>query len=86
MVACLATRVAYFAIYCFSPLRPEACDGLILASRLAFVLMLAEITLRQFIKYLYIFSWKCVVGLDDDFFAKVRIKKRAITCDVTTSV
>jgi hypothetical protein len=37
---------------------------------LAFYLsIVAELLIRQIIKYLYIFKWKLIVGLNDDFFA-----------------
>ena len=37
--------------------------------RYCFVCRLIQLTIRQLIKYLYIFQWKHVVSLNDDFFA-----------------
>jgi len=45
------------------------CDVNIFFGRLSFVLTITEITSRQLIKYLYIFKWKSLVRLNDDFFA-----------------
>jgi hypothetical protein len=50
MAGCVVTRVVAIAVYCFSPFPDSLCDGLFFATRLAYVLSLAEITIRQLIK------------------------------------
>ena len=69
IVGCLLTRIIYFLIYFCSPLPMAFCNGAIFIGRLIFSLLLTQVTMRQFLKYLYIFKWKYIVGLNDDFFA-----------------
>ena len=69
IVSCFLTRIAFFLNYCFSPLPLGVCDVGKFVGRWGFVCMLTQITTRQLIKYLYIFKWKCIVCLEDDFFA-----------------
>ena len=68
--SCILSRLAYFAVYFLSPLPPAVCDIAVFIGRFTFLITTAEIALRQMIKYLYIFDWKHLVGLDDDFAAK----------------
>ena len=66
---CLSTRFSYFVVFYLSPLPTTICNLNIFSGRVAFSLMIIQITARQFIKYLYIFKWKTIVSLNDDFFA-----------------
>ncbi len=51
------------------PYSMETCNGIIFILRLFFLLYLAEITLWQMTKYLYIFQWRHLVALNDQFVA-----------------
>jgi hypothetical protein len=67
--SCIFSRLGYFVIYFLSPLPAAICDLAIFLGRYTFLITTAEIALRQMIKYFYIFNWKNLVGLDDDFAA-----------------
>ena len=69
IAGCLVSRISYFTNFCFSPLPLPVCDGAMFVGRLTFMTMLTEIAMRQLIKYLYIFNWKNIVSLNDNFFA-----------------
>ena len=69
MATCILSRFSYFANYCFGPWPYTVCDVSIFYGRLTFILMVNQITIRQLIKYLYIYNWRNIVGLNDDFFA-----------------
>lgn len=69
IASCLLTRIAYFANYCFGPWSYAICDVNIFFGHYTFTVMVNQITIRQLIKYLYIFNWRNIVGLNDDFFA-----------------
>jgi hypothetical protein len=66
---CILSRLAFILIYSFGPFPGIACDVIFTYARYAFVATITEITIRQVIKYFYIFNWKHVVGLNDDFAA-----------------
>jgi hypothetical protein len=69
MLNCVCSRLAFILIYCFGPFASVTCDVMFIYAHYAFVCTITEITLRQMIKYLYIFKWKYVSGLNDDFAA-----------------
>ena len=65
----LIIRIPYITLFFLSPFSDESRDFIILFSRYSFVCIILEITLCQVVKYFYIFQWKYVVGLNDDFAA-----------------
>ena len=69
IVICLSTRITYFVNYCFSPLPLPVCDATMFIGRVTFIIMITQMTIRQFIKYLYIFNWKSIASLNDNFSA-----------------
>jgi len=69
LFTCILTRINYFGIFFFGPVTGIYCDVSIYFGRLSFVVTLTQITMRQILKYLYIFKWKSIVGLNDNFFA-----------------
>ncbi len=69
LFTCILTRSNFFGFFCFGPVAGIYCDVSIYFGRLSFVVTLTQITMRQILKYLYIFKWKSIVGLDDNFFA-----------------
>lgn len=66
---CVISRFSYFVNFCLAPNSPLVCNVSIFFGRYTFVFMTTQITIRQLIKYLYIFNWKHIVQLDDDFMA-----------------
>ncbi len=46
------------------------CDIIIMIGRFFFVVCISLIAIRHIVKYFYIFKWKYVVLLNDDFFSK----------------
>jgi len=82
IVGCVISRINYFIIYCLSPLPLAICDLTNYLGRWTFLVMMTQITLRQFIKYLYIFNWKCVASLNDDFFSLYITTWNIIFCTV----
>ncbi len=46
------------------------CDIIIMIGRFFFVVCISLIAIRHAVKYFYIFKWKYVVLLNDDFFSK----------------
>jgi hypothetical protein len=51
------------------PYSLNVCNGILFVGRFFFLLYLTEITLWQATKYLYIFQWKYLVALNDQFVA-----------------
>lgn len=68
-IFCVASRFSYLVNFCLAPNPIEVCDLSILAGRFGFTFMIGQVTIRQIIKYLYIFNWKSIVGLNDNFMA-----------------
>ena len=62
-------KIPHVAFFFVGPFSDLSCDLFILLGRYSFVCVLMEMTLRQAVKYFYIFQWKSVVGLNDDFAA-----------------
>ena len=79
---CLSTRITYFVTYCLSPLPMPICDLNIFIGRVTFIIMITQITIRQLIKYLYIFNWRALVSLNDDFFAVFITTVNVVFCFV----
>ena len=64
-----SARIPFVAFFFVGPFSDLSCDLVIFLSRYGFVCLLMEMTLRQVVKYFYIFRWKSIVGLNDDFAA-----------------
>ena len=69
MVACTLAMTAFMSFFVFGPLDTNLCHGIMSFGRVLYLAVILELTLRQLIKYLYIFQWRHVVGINDDFFA-----------------
>jgi hypothetical protein len=69
LFTCVMTRINYFGIFCFGQVPGFYCNASIFFGRFSLVVTLSQITIRQILKYLYIFKWKNIVGLNDNFFA-----------------
>jgi hypothetical protein len=69
MVGCVFGRIPYVSIFFIGPYSSTTCGIIIFIGRGMFLSILMELTIRQVIKYLYIFQWKNLVSLNDDFFA-----------------
>jgi hypothetical protein len=66
----LANPLSIFSII-FGPFGSESCNVMLLVGRYLFACAIVELTLRQVIKYFYIFQWKYIVRINDDFAAFV---------------
>ena len=69
VINCIVSRLSFICIYSFGPFPTLACDAMFIYAHLAFTATVTEITVRQLIKYFYIFKWKYVAGVNDDFAA-----------------
>ena len=69
IVGCVLSRIPYVSMFFIGPFSSTTCDMIILFGRYMFLSILIEFTIRQVIKYLYIFQWKYLVSLNADFFA-----------------
>jgi len=69
LVGCFIVRIPSLSIVFIGPFSSTTCDVIIFLGRYLFLCNITEFTIRQVIKYLYIFQWKYIVSLNDDFFA-----------------
>ena len=69
LARCLIARIPYCAILILSPISLNSCDLIIWLGRYSFLCTFNEIAIWQLIKFLYIFKWQNLVGLNDEFFA-----------------
>ena len=69
IAACIFGRNLYLSFYIIGPLSDIWCDALLLQYRFFYLSLIFEATIRQGIKFLYIFQWKHLVALNDDFSA-----------------
>jgi len=53
----------------FGPFSSSVCDAALLAGRFFFLLVFSELTLWQFIKYLYLFWPRYLLSINDNFMA-----------------
>ena len=66
---CFVVRIPYVVMLFVGPCSITTCNVIIFLGRFFFLSVLTEIFLWQIIKYLYIFQWKHMVGLNDIFVA-----------------
>jgi len=66
---CLVGRIVYNSFVFIGPFSSFSCGVIMAIGRFCFVSRIMELVIRQFIKYFYIFQWKYLVSLNDDFFA-----------------
>jgi hypothetical protein len=66
---CLILRLVHLSCFVIGPYSSWTSGILISIARFTFICRLMQLTIRQLIKYLYIFQWKYLVSLNDDFFA-----------------
>jgi hypothetical protein len=69
IVRCFTVRIASVLWLHFGPFSSAICNAAILAGRFFFILVLVELTLWQFIKYLYSFWPKYFLTINDNFIA-----------------
>ena len=70
IVACIVAQSSYLIIFIFGPLEVNYCNFIVMVARFFYVVCISIITLRQIVRYLYIFKWKYVACLNDDFLAE----------------
>ena len=69
IIGCTVCRAAFVSFFVIGPLGSNLCDAILSFGRILYLAVILEVTLRQLIKFLYIFQWRHVVGINDDFFA-----------------
>ena len=67
LLSCLIARPLSILVLLIGPFSSQSCDGVLLVARYLFVCSLFELVLKQIIRYFYIFQWKHLVHIDDDF-------------------
>jgi hypothetical protein len=69
IVRCFTVRIASVLWLHFGPFSTHVCNAALLAGRFFFLLVFAELTLWQFIKYLYSFWPRYLLSINDNFMA-----------------
>jgi len=69
IAGCIFARLPYVLILFFGPFSVPVCDFTILMGRFLFLCILTEVTLRQTIKFCYIFQKQLLVSLNEHFAA-----------------
>ena len=69
IVGCTVQQTGYLAFFTFGPFPMIACDVIVFTGRLMYLVCVTETLIRQLMKYLFIFKWKLVSCLLDEFFA-----------------
>jgi len=62
-------RIPHAIVFYLGPMPSNYCSFSMSCSRYLFLLTIAELLTRQTTKFLYIFKWKYIVGLNEDFAA-----------------
>ena len=69
ITSCIFGRNLFLSFYIIGPLSDIWCDVVLLQHRFFYLSLIFEATIRQVIKFLYIFQWRHIVALNDDFSA-----------------
>jgi hypothetical protein len=69
LFGCLVVRLPYVYFLSFGNFSDLGCEITVYLGLVFYISMVTQICIRQVIKYLYIFKWRYVIGLNDDFFA-----------------
>jgi hypothetical protein len=69
IIDCLINRTLYVSIIYIGPYSTSTCEFISFLNRFFFLIRIMELSIRQLIRYFYIFQWKYLVSLNDDFFA-----------------
>jgi len=69
IVSSMTLKHAFLSFFIVGPFPYNLCDLLICTGNFFFVSILLVSSTRQLVKFLYIFQWKHIVSLDDDFVA-----------------
>ena len=69
LFGCLVVRIPYIYFLSFGDFSNIGCEITVFLGLVFYILMVTQVCMRQVIKYLYIFKWRYVIGLNDDFFA-----------------
>ncbi len=69
IIDCLINRIPYISIIFIGPYSSTTCGYLSFMGRFCYLIRIIELSIRQIIKYFYIFQWKYLVSLNNDFFA-----------------
>jgi hypothetical protein len=69
IVVCIANGVSYFIRAFYSPMSRNLCDAGMYLGRWTYCYLFTHTCTRQFFKGLYIYNWKFMVRLNEDFVA-----------------
>lgn len=72
--------LGFVIFFCFDEQPEVVCHVFIFIGRLLFLCSLTQLLLRQMIKYVYIFHWKYVTYINDDFAALWLIMTNIMLC------
>jgi hypothetical protein len=70
----------FVLIFCFHSLPNPICNLICVIGRYLFLCSLTQLTLRQLIKYLYIFHWNYATRINDDFAALFLLLANFLLC------
>ncbi len=70
----------FVLIFCFTSLPNPICNLICVIGRYLFLCSLTQLTLRQLIKYFYIFYWSCTTRICDDFDALFLVLVNLMLC------
>ena len=70
LLTCLVARPLHILVMLIGPFSYQSCDAVLFVGRYLFICSMFELTSRQIVKYLYIFQWKHLVRINDDFGSK----------------
>lgn len=65
----LVARPLNVMYYIWGPYSNNTCDFIVFVGRALYICALGELTARQIIKFLYIFHFKHLINLNEDFVA-----------------
>jgi hypothetical protein len=69
IISSLTVKHVYLSYFIVGPFSYNSCDLIICVGNIFFVSLILISTTRHFVKFLYIFQWKHIISLDDDFVA-----------------
>ena len=69
LFGCLVARTPYIYFLSFGHFSNVGCEITVFLGLVFYISIVTQVCMRQVIKYLYIFKWRYVIGLNDDFFA-----------------
>ena len=86
LTRCIVERIPHVIMMILAPHSSRVCDGFLFLARFDHLCLMSELLLWQAIRYIYIFHWKNVATLDDQFIACFLTTTNLLMCVVFTFV